>query len=120
MPNSPRISIGNSGENEFVDGYIFGPNDLSGSYNMLGDVFSEKITDRIRAAIEKLHQKGKYAIIASGGCSREVVEHWSGLGADMIFAGADFDFIREGALQNRRTLEAVHKKIGQNEAVLSS
>ena len=35
-------------KNEYIDGYIFGPCDLSGSYNMLGDVYGEKITDVIK------------------------------------------------------------------------
>jgi 2-dehydro-3-deoxyglucarate aldolase/4-hydroxy-2-oxoheptanedioate aldolase len=93
-----------------IDGFIFGPNDLSGSYGIMGEVFSETITDVITAAIEKLHAKGKYAIIASGGFSEKVIEHWSSLGADMVFAGADFDFIRDGAVRNRENLERIHKK----------
>ena len=97
-------------KNPYIDGYIFGPNDLSGSYGMLGDVFSDKITGIIRDAIEFLHKNGKYVGIASGGYSEETLRHWSGLGADMLTGGADFDFIRDCAIENRRTLERVHKK----------
>lgn len=96
-------------KNPYIDGYIFGPNDLSGSYHMLGNVFSDKITEVIKNAIEYLHQNGKYAGIASGGNSEEVLRHWSGLGADMLAGGADFDFIRDGVLQNRKKLEKIHK-----------
>lgn len=97
-------------KNPYIDGYIFGPNDLSGSYGMLGDVFSDKITGIIRETIQFLHQNGKYAGIASGGYSEEILRHWSSLGADMLTGGADFDFIRDCAIENRRTLERVHKK----------
>lgn len=31
-------------KNEYIDGYVFGPCDLSGSYEVLGDVYGEKIT----------------------------------------------------------------------------
>lgn len=96
-------------QNPYIDGYIFGPNDLAGSYGMLGDVFSDKITDIIREAIRYLHQNGKYAGIASGGCTEEILSHWSGLGADLLAGGADFDFLRRGMVENRKTLEKVHK-----------
>lgn len=97
-------------KNPYIDGYIFGPNDLSGSYHMLGDVFSDKITNIIRDTIIRLHENDKYVGIASGGYSEEVIRHWSSLGADMLAAGADFDFIRDGACKNRMNLERIHKK----------
>lgn len=97
-------------KNPYIDGYIFGPNDLSGSYHMLRDVFSEKITNIIETAIKCLHENDKYVGIASGGYSEEVLAHWSRLGADMFFAGADFDFVRDGALKNRINLEKIHKR----------
>ena len=99
-------------EIEEIDGYIFGPNDLSGSYQMMGQVFSPEITEIIENAMKKLHQKGKYGIIASGGFSEDVIAHWCGLGPDMVFAGADFDFVRDGAVRNRKNLDRIHKGIG--------
>ena len=96
-------------KNDFIDGYIFGPNDLSGSYNMLGEPFSEKVTEVMKETIEKLHVNDKYAGIASGGFSDEVINHWCSFNPDMIAAGADFDFIREGAVNNRKNLERLHK-----------
>lgn len=95
-------------QNSYIDGYIFGPNDLSGSYDMLGNVFSDRITDTIQKTIQYLHQKGKYTGIASGSYSEDVIRHWSKLGADMLTAGADFDFLRDGALKNRNLLEQIH------------
>jgi len=95
--------------NPYIDGYIFGPNDLSGSYGMLGQVFSEKITEIIKQTVEKLRQAGKYVGIASGGYSKEVLEHWHSFEPDMLSAGADFDFIRDGAIQNRKQMEKIHK-----------
>ncbi len=91
----------------YIDGYIIGPNDLSGSYGMLGDVFSEPITDVIKQVIEKLHAENKYVGIASGGYQKHILEHWANLEPDLLAAGADFDFIRDSALQNRLTLQTL-------------
>ncbi len=97
-------------ENPYIDGYIFGPNDLSGSYDMLGHPFDDKITEVMKETIQQLHNNNKYVGIASGGYAKEVIAHWSSLGADMLSAGADFDFIRDGARNNRIQLEQIHKK----------
>ena len=59
--------------------------------------------------IDKLHEKGKYVGIASGGYSEEVIKHWNSFGVEMLSAGADFDFIRDGAINNRKSLEKIHK-----------
>ena len=96
-------------ENPYIDGYIFGPNDLSGSYGMLGQVFSEPITKVIADTVDRLHKAGKYVAIASGGYSKEVLEHWNSFGPDMLSAGADFDFIRDGAVANRKQMEQILK-----------
>lgn len=96
-------------KNPYIDGYVFGPNDLSGSYGMLGEYMSDTITDVIRQTVDKLHDNGKYVAIASGGYSDAIVQHWHDLGADMLSAGADFDFIRDGAVRNRINLERIHK-----------
>lgn len=96
-------------KNPYIDGYIFGPNDLSGSYNMLGEAFSDKITKIIKETIKKLHKADKYVGIASGGYSEEIIKHWHNMGPEMLIAGADFDFIRDTAVNNRRNLEIIHK-----------
>ena len=76
---------------------------------MLGDIFSDKITDIMKNAIDKLHKAGKYVGIASGGFSEEIIAHWSSFGVEMLSAGADFDFIRQGAVNNLMNLEKIHK-----------
>ena len=77
---------------------------------MPGDILSEKITGVIKYTVDKLHNADKYVGIASGDCSPEILEHWSGFGVEMLSAGADFDFLREGAAANRINLEKIHKK----------
>ena len=97
-------------KNPYIDGYIFGPNDLSGSYGRLGDVFCDEITQTIQETVDRLHAAGKYVGIASGGIADAVLAHWSSFGVEMLCGGADFDYLREGALANRKNLENIHKK----------
>ncbi len=96
-------------KNEFIDGYIFGPNDLSASYGMLGRPFEPEITKIIKSTVQKLKAAGKYTGIASGGYSEEIIKHWSFFGIEMLSAGADFDFIRDVAKENLENLNNIHK-----------
>ena len=96
-------------KNDFIDGYIFGPNDLSGSYNKLGDVYSEDITDIIKSTVDRLHKAGKYVGLSTGDYSDSVLKHWHDLEIDMLSAGADFDFLRDAVIANRKNLEKIHK-----------
>ena len=96
-------------KNPYIDGYIFGPNDLAASYGLAGQPFCDEITKIIKDTVEKLHKNGKYVAIASGGYSDEILKHWSSFGVDMLSGGADFDFLRDGAVNNRKNLEKIHK-----------
>lgn len=82
--------------NNYIDGYIVGANDLSGSMGRLGDVFSSEVTAVIKEIITKLKSAGKYVGISTGDFSEPTLKHWHDMGFDMISAGADFDFLREG------------------------
>lgn len=96
-------------ENPFIDGYIFGPNDLAASYGLPGGAFSDEISAVIRDVTRRLHEKGKYVGIASGSYAEDVVKHWCSFGVEMLTAGADVDFLREGALANRAVMARLLK-----------
>ncbi len=95
-------------KNDFIDGYIIGANDLSGSIGKLGDVFCEETTSIIKEVVAKLKAAGKYVGIAIGGSDEAVLQHWHDMGFDMITAGQDFELLREAVKQNRRILERIH------------
>ncbi len=76
----------------FVDGFIFGPNDLSGSLNDFLNVFGEKTLSEIRNAIKILKNHNKYIGLA-GGMSEADIKIWSDFDLDMLFAGADWSFV---------------------------
>ncbi len=106
-------AVGNLDEiikNEYIDGYIFGPNDLSGSVGEIGRVFEEATTKLIKTSVEKLRAAGKYVGLATGDISEKTLRYWRDMGVDMITAGADYDFLRILAVQNRENLERIYKK----------
>ena len=92
----------------FIDGFIFGPNDLSGSLSMLGDVFDDKVTEAINRAIKILRNNGKYIGLAVG-MSDDVLKYWSQFDVDMITAGADWNFIYEHSKLVLERLNKYHK-----------
>lgn len=89
----------------YVDGFIFGPNDLSGSLGEMLNVFGDKTLSKIKEAIEILRAHGKYVGLA-GGAAESDIKAWSKLGIDMLFAGADWCFVYN---QGKSTLETMKK-----------
>ena len=76
----------------FVDGFIFGPNDLSGSVGDFMNVFGEKTISQIEKAVKILKKHGKYIGLA-GGMADSDIKKWSEFDLDMLFAGADWCFV---------------------------
>lgn len=91
-------------KNEYIDGYIFGANDLSGSINELCNVFGDNTTALIKEAIAKLKANGKYIGLSTGDLSFETHKYWFEMGIDMLSAGADFDFLTVGMRKNKENL----------------
>lgn len=94
---------------EYIDGFIFGPNDLSGSMNRLGDVFSPEVTGKLREAIAVLRKHGKYIGLA-GGHTPEVLKFWSALDIDMITAGSDWTFLYDQSVRTLQDMRACGMK----------
>ena len=89
----------------YVDGFIFGPNDLSASLGDFLNVFGDRTMTEIRRAIDILRRHGKVVGLA-GGMNESDVRVWSELGLDKLFAGADWSFIYAHGLQ---TLDLMKK-----------
>ena len=92
-------------KNEFIDGYIFGPNDLSGSINEICDVFGKNTTDLIKESISILKKNDKFIGLSTGDTSPTVFEYWNSLGINMLSAAADFGMLQEFSVKNRKNLE---------------
>lgn len=95
-------------KNPYIDGYIFGPNDLSGSLGCMGEPFADAVTDAMKEAIAILRANGKYIGLAVGH-SAESLAHWSQFDVDMITAGADWNFLYELGKKNLANLRAFHE-----------
>ena len=89
----------------YVDGYIFGPNDLSGSFGEFLNVFGEKTFSQIRYATEVLREKGKIVGLA-GGLRESDIQAWSTLDLNMLFSGGDWNFLYT---QGKATLDVMKK-----------
>ena len=88
----------------YIDGFIFGPNDLSGSLGEFLNVFGETTLSKIKQAIEILRKHGKYIGLA-GGMSQSDIREWSKLDIDMIFAGADWCFVYSAGKETLNNLK---------------
>ncbi|MAE62430.1 MAG: 4-hydroxy-3-methylbut-2-en-1-yl diphosphate synthase [Planctomycetaceae bacterium] len=71
-----------------IDVYCFGPNDLSGSLNKLGQHDDPEVVAAIETAAQKICAAGR-TLGASVGYSDESFERWMKLGVKWINAGAD-------------------------------
>ncbi len=96
-------------KNPYIDGYIFGPCDLSGSIGELGDVFGENTTALIRRAIAVLKAAGKCIGVSTGSDDPKVIEYWHSLGINMISAGSDTDYLLKSAVRNRNNIKEIFK-----------
>ena len=90
----------------YIDGFIFGPNDLSGSIGEIGRVFDDNTMTLLRRAVKILRDNGKYIGLA-GGHNPETLKKWTReLDIDMLTAGSDWTFLFD---QGRRTLGDMRK-----------
>lgn len=87
----------------YVDGFIFGPNDLSGSLGEFLHVFGDATLAEIARAVEILKKHGKRIGLA-GGAGEADIKQWAALGLDMLFAGADWSFVYN---QGKETLSVM-------------
>ncbi len=76
----------------YIDGFLFGPNDLSGSVGEFLNVFGKSTMDQITRAIEIVRRHGKWLGLA-GGFDEQTLRFWSALDLDMLFSGGDWNFL---------------------------
>ena len=88
-------------KNPYIDGFIFGPNDLSGAAGEFLKVFGEPTVREIERAMAIIRKHGKIAGMACGN-SPDTLRFWSRFGFDMTFAGGDWNFLYD---QNKATLD---------------
>ena len=93
----------------YLDGCIFGPNDLSGSLGDFMNVFGEKTISQIEKTIGVLRKRGKIIGVA-GGMDEQSIKTWSKLDIDMLFSGADWNFVYASANETFKKIKLYNKK----------
>lgn len=96
-------------DNPYIDGFILGLADLSGSINRTGEFFCQENLSLAKKAIEIARKHNKIIGSATLATDEETLTMLHDMGIDMITCGADFNYIVNGA---RKTFETVKKVIG--------
>ena len=91
----------------YVDGFILGPCDLSGSFGMLNRAFEGETDRLINLAIQKAHSAGRPIGVSTGSDKPDVLAHWLNKGVDFISAGTDAWGILSGAVSVLKTLREI-------------
>lgn len=94
-------------KNPYIDGFIFGPNDLSGSLGEMLNVFGDKTVLAVKRAVEILKAHNKYFGFAIG-INEEDIKKWTSFNPDILFTGADWCFAFAKGVE---TLEIAKKYI---------
>lgn len=95
-------------KNPYIDGYIFGANDLSGSVGELLNIFGEKTTALVKKSLEILKRNNKYTGILMGSSCPEDIKKWSDMGIHMISTGSDFSVLADGMKSILKNMKKVH------------
>ena len=80
----------------YIDGYVIGPMDLSGSLGHLGESYGETTTKMISFILDKVKQTGRPVGTSVGDMTEEKLRHWFDLGMRFVSAGGDTAFINQG------------------------
>ncbi|WP_180994745.1 aldolase/citrate lyase family protein [Clostridium sp. chh4-2] len=97
-------------QNPFIDGYIFGPNDLSGSIGKLGRMYDPECVALIQKAAGILKHHGKNFGVSLGGCEEGALRFWKELGANILSSGTDYRYILNGAKAVYNTIKMVQEE----------
>ncbi len=97
-------------DNPFIDGFILGLADLSGSINEIGDFFGENNLNLAKRAIEIAHKHKKIIGTATLANDEKTVSALDEMGIDMITCGADFDYVVKCARRTYETIKKVQEK----------
>lgn len=83
-------------KNPYIDGFILGPCDLSGSIGELNRVFEPHTDALIDEAISVAHAAGKPIGLSTGAVDEPTIAHWFGKGIDFLSAGTAQQMIVDG------------------------
>ena len=89
-----------------IDAFIVGPNDLSASVGLIGEVKHPKLYELYDEIGRVMRECGKPFGVSTG-CDKEFLEYWRSIGATILFAGHDVAYVHEGAVRTRDLLHQI-------------
>lgn len=95
----------------YLDGCIFGMNDLSGSVGRLGDVFCKETMELVHKTVKAFQSAGKTIGAATFATDKATMEHYRQMGVNMFAVGADYEYILKNA---QKTLETFCETIKES------
>ena len=91
----------------YLDGFVIGPMDMSGSVGELGYALTgEKTNQLIEQAVKKAHSAGKPIGLSTGAADAKELTHWLSKGIDFISASTDIAGVINSA---KNVLETMKK-----------
>lgn len=84
-----------------IDAFIVGPNDLSGSVGLIGQIHHPDVTPLYKEIADVLREAGKPFGVATG-FDPVFMKEWAELGATIFFAGSDVSYVHDGATAMRK------------------
>ena len=99
-------------QNKDIDGYIFGPCDLSGTIGKLNRIYDEENLALIRHTIDVIERAGGYTGISLGTIREDQQRFWMELGCKMVSAGTDYDYAVQAALANAKQMRRLANDLG--------
>ena len=97
-----------------IDGFIVGPNDLSGSIGKLGQMRDPEMIELYRRIGSVLKAAGKPAGIFTGGYAGTLncdhIQQWIEMGYTMFFTGSDCGMVFNGATAMLRDFNKAFRK----------
>lgn len=98
-------------KNPYIDGYVFGPNDLASSIGHICDMYHPSVIKEVKRAVKVLNDNGKTFGVSLASLDKEKIAFWKELGARIFSLGADTAFVREGAVNEYNDLKnLIYKK----------
>ncbi len=96
-----------------VDAFVFGPNDLAGSYGHYRDWKHPEVMAVIDDSIKRIHAAGAYIGVSTGPYDVDSVHLWLDKGIDLISVANENMYISAGCKSALASLGTVAKELGR-------
>ena len=96
-------------ENPWIDAFIFGPNDLAASMGHINDMYHPDVQKAIRKAVKVLSLHNKRFGVSLACTDAKKIAIWKDMEMNIFSIGADFGFLRDGALAMKAELKSLLK-----------